>query len=196
MRPYFQVVNELGFTQQTRKNIWKHLEDNLDNFCRSTGETDVHGKYDWNWFLPNQYIPKDLAKEVTDRLCIPYSYEVLGQTPFTQGKIHKDRIDEPPCPPRISLLNFPIYPLEAENFGPTKYWKKLYGDEHKDYDGCVWEHVCEVDYTTGVECVIFNLQEYHCAWNDRHDHRFSIQFTTDLPFDEIVNLYDTGKLFK
>jgi len=33
MRPYFQVVNELGFTQQTRKNIWKHLEDNLDNFC-------------------------------------------------------------------------------------------------------------------------------------------------------------------
>jgi len=53
-----------------------------------------------------------------------------------------------------------------------------------------------VDYTTGVECVIFNLQEYHCAWNDRNDHRFSIQFTTDLPFDEIVNLYDTGKLFK
>ena len=44
--------------------------------------------------------------------------------------------------------------------------------------------------------VIFNLLEYHNATNETNDYRFHCQFSTDIPFNEIVDLYDKGKLFK
>ena len=37
--------------------------------------------------------------------------------------------------------------------------------------------------------------EYHNAVNDTNDFRFNAQFTTALEFDEILELYNTSKLF-
>ena len=192
MRPYFQVINELSFTKQTRKNIWKHLEDNLDNFCRSTGETDVHGKYDWNWFCPRELMPTELMDEVGKRFKIPVAYEILGQTPYTDGKIHIDRKVEG-LPPRVTLINFPVYPFDMNVYGPTNFFKLTDGS-YSDYDNATFELQCSVDYSHNLP-VIFNLQEYHNAVNDTNDYRFNAQFTTDLEAEEIFELYDSGKLF-
>ena len=130
--------------------------------------------------------------EIGKKFKIPVTYEILGQSEHTNGKIHVDRVIEG-LPPRITLINFPIYPLDPSLFGPTRFWKLVDGT-YNDYDNAKFEMQAEVDYKKQLP-VIFNLQEYHNAVNLRNDHRFNAQFTTHIPFDEIIELYDKNKLF-
>ena len=64
--------------------------------------------------------------------------------------------------------------------------------------GGIYQNIADnqiaVDYSHNLP-VVFNLQEYHNAVNDTNDYRFNAQFTTDLPFEEVVSLYDKGELF-
>lgn len=193
MRPYFEYVDGIDFTSKTRKALSSYVMNNLTLFKRSCTKLSKHGTYDWNWFLYSQDIPHDLMDEVGKRFKIPVSYEILGQTPFTNGRRHIDRIVEG-VPPRISLINFPIYPLDYNKIGPTQFWNLISGTTD-DYENAEFELACEVDYSR-QRPVIFNLQEYHNALNDVNDHRFNAQFTTDIPFDDIVDLYDKGQLFE
>ena len=193
MRPYFEYIKGINFKDETLKSLSSYVMDNLSLFERSGSKpTTKYGKYDWNWFLPRNHIPYELMDEIGKQFKIPVTYEILGQSEHTDGKIHVDRIVEG-LPPRITLINFPIYPLDPSLFGPTRFWKLTSGT-YDDYDNATFELQAEVDYTKRLP-VIFNLQEYHNAVNLRNDHRFNAQFTTDLPFDEIVHLYDTGNLF-
>ena len=130
--------------------------------------------------------------EVGKRFNIPVSYEILGQTPYTDGKIHTDRKVEG-LPPRVTLINFPIYPFDMSVYGPTNFFKLIEGS-YSDYDNAIFELQCSVDYSYNLP-VIFNLQEYHNAVNDTDDYRFNCQFTTDLEGPEIFELYNSGKLF-
>jgi hypothetical protein len=193
MRPYFEYIEGINFEEDTRTKLSSYVMNNLDLFERSGSKpTKKYGKYDWNWFLPRDHMPKHLMDELGKKFKIPVTYEILGQSSWTDGKIHVDRIIEG-IPPRITLINFPIYPLEPELFGPTRFWKLTEG-KYVDYDNAKFELQAEVDYTKKLP-VIFNLQEYHNAVNLRDDHRFNAQFTTNLPFDEIISLYDSGDLF-
>jgi hypothetical protein len=193
MRPYFEYVKGINFTDETRKKLADYVMKNLHLFNRSSTKLSSTGTYDWNWFLYQSNIPTDLMDEVGKRFKIPVNYEILGQTPYTTGRIHIDRI-VPNIPPRISLINFPIYPLDFNKIGPTRYWDLIDGTTD-DYDNAVFDFKCEVDYSLRLP-VIFNLQQYHSAVNEVNDHRFNAQFTTELPFEEIVYLYDKGQLFE
>lgn len=194
MRPYFEYIEGINFKEKTRNKLSKYIMKNLDNFVRSASPPTKYGSYDWNWFLPQEFMPRDLIDEVGSRMKIKVSYEILGQTPYTRGKIHIDRI-VPNVPPRVTLLNFPIYPLDNLKFGPTRFYELLEGNTKEDYDSCVFDQKCEVDYSKGKP-VLFNLQRYHNAWNDVNDHRFSVQLTTDKTFEEIIELYDQNELFE
>lgn len=193
MRPYFEYVDGINFSNNTRIKLADYVMNNLHLFNRSSTKLSSTGSYDWNWFLYQKDIPMDLMDEVGKRFKIPVNYEILGQTPYTNGRIHIDRI-VPGIPSRISLMNFPIYPLDFNQVGPTKYWELVQGTTD-DYDNAVFDFKCEVDYSLGKP-VIFNLQKYHNAVNNVKDHRFNAQFTTELPFEEIIDLYDRGELFE
>ena len=193
MRPYFQYVEGINFSPETRKKLADNILANAENYIRSSNDhKNKYGKYDWNWFCPRDIMPTELMDEVGSRFKIKVAYEILGQTPYTDGKIHIDRIVEG-LPPRISLINFPIYPFDMNKYGPTNFFKLIEG-KYSDYDNAVFEKQCSVDYSHNLP-VVFNLQEYHNAVNDTNDYRFNAQFTTDLPFEEVVSLYDKGELF-
>ena len=194
MRPYFEYLTGIDFKEETRSKLASYVMENLNLFERSGSKpTTKYGKYDWNWFLPRDHMPRELMDEIGNKFKIPVTYEILGQSQYTDGKIHIDRIVEG-IPPRISLFHFPIYPLDPSLFGPTRFWKLAEGS-YIDYDNATFDMQAEVDYTKRLP-VIFNLQEYHNAVNMRDDHRFNAQFTTDLSFDEVVKLYDSGDLFE
>lgn len=193
MKPYFAYIDGISFQQETREKLANFIMSNLDNFMRSGSPPTKYGSYDWNWFLPQEFMPRHLIDEVGDRIKIPVSYEILGQTPYTRGKIHVDRI-VPNVPPRVCLLNFPIYPLDNSVFGPTKFFDLLEGNTSVDYESCKFELKAETDYSLNKP-VLFNLQEYHCAWNDVNDHRFNVQLTTSKTFEEVYDLYQQGELF-
>lgn len=193
MTPYFEYVEGINFTKETRKQLADNILSNAENYIRSSNDhVNKHGKYDWNWFCPRNLIPTNLMDEVGKRFNIPVSYEILGQTPYTDGKIHIDR-KVPGLPPRVSLINFPIYPFDMNNYGPTNFFELKEGS-YTDYDNAVFEKKCSVDYSKNLP-VIFNLQEFHNAVNDTNDYRFNAQFTIDLPFEEVVSLYRKGELF-
>lgn len=193
MYPYFEYVEGINFTQETRSKLADNILSNAENYIRSANyRVNKYGKYDWNWFCPRDLIPTELMDEVGKRFNIPVAYEILGQTPFTNGKIHTDRV-VPGLPPRISLINFPIYPMNMDVYGPTNFFELVEGT-YEDYDNAVFELKCSVDYSKNLP-VVFNLQEYHNAVNDTNDYRFNAQFTTELPFEEVVALYRKGELF-
>jgi hypothetical protein len=193
MYPYFEYVEGINFTQETRSKLADNILSNAENYIRSANyRVNKYGKYDWNWFCPRDLIPTELMDEVGKRFNIPVAYEILGQTPFTNGKIHTDRV-VPGLPPRISLINFPIYPMNMDVYGPTNFFDLVEGT-YEDYDNAVFELKCSVDYSKNLP-VVFNLQEYHNAVNDTNDYRFNAQFTTELPFEEVVALYRKGELF-
>jgi hypothetical protein len=193
MEPYFKYVEGINFTPETRKKLADNILSNAEDYIRSANyRHNKYGKYDWNWFCPRNLIPTELMDEVGKRFNIPVSYEILGQTPYTDGKIHTDRKVEG-LPPRVTLINFPIYPFDMSVYGPTNFFKLIEGS-YSDYDNAVFELQCSVDYSHNLP-VIFNLQEYHNAVNDTDDYRFNCQFTTDLEGPEIFELYNSGKLF-
>jgi hypothetical protein len=183
MRPYFEYVKGINFSEETRKKLADNILSNAEDYIRSANyRHNKYGKYDWNWFCPRNLIPTDL----------PVHYEILGQTPYTDGKIHIDRKVEG-LPPRVTLINFPIYPFDMSIYGPTNFFKLIEGS-YGDYDNAIFEKQCSVDYKHNLP-VIFNLQEYHNAVNDTNDYRFNCQFTTDLEFKDLVELYDNEELF-
>jgi|TARA_B110000977_G_scaffold135648_1_gene172529 hypothetical protein len=193
MEPYFKYVEGINFTEKTRKKLADNILSNAENYMRSSNDhANKHGKYDWNWFCPRNLIPTELMDEVGKRFCIPVSYEILGQTPYTNGKIHIDRKVEG-LPPRVTLINFPIYPFDMNTYGPTNFFELVEG-RYTDYDNAKFELRASVDYKYNLP-VIFNLQEYHNAVNDTNDFRFNAQFTTALEGPEIFELYNSGKLF-
>ena len=69
--------------------------------------------------------------EVGKKFLVDVHYEILGQTPFTIGKIHVDQKN--PFVPRVSVISIPVYPLDIRSFGPTKFWT-LESGEYSDYD--------------------------------------------------------------
>tara|TARA_B000000532_G_scaffold239845_1_gene229908 strand:+ start:311 stop:895 length:585 start_codon:yes stop_codon:yes gene_type:complete len=193
MEPYFKYVEGINFTPETRKKLADNILSNAEDYIRSANyRHNKYGKYDWNWFCPRELMPTELMDEVGKRFNIPVSYEILGQTPYTDGKIHIDRKVEG-LPPRVTLINFPVYPFDMSIYGPTNFFKLTKGS-YSDYDNATFELQCSVDYSHNLP-VIFNLQEYHNAVNDTNDYRFNAQFTTDLEAEEIFELYDSGKLF-
>ena len=193
MEPYFKYVEGINFTPETRSKLADNILSNAEDYIRSANyRHNKYGKYDWNWFCPRNLIPTELMDEVGKRFNIPVSYEILGQTPYTDGKIHTDRKVEG-LPPRVTLINFPIYPFDMSVYGPTNFFKLTNGS-YADYDNATFELQCSVDYSHNLP-VIFNLQEYHNAVNDANDYRFNAQFTTALEGPEIFELYNSGKLF-
>lgn len=193
MYPYFEYVHGINFTETTRRKLADNILSNAENYIRSANyHTNKHGKYDWNWFCPRDLMPTELMDEVGKRFLIPVSYEILGQTPWTDGKIHIDRKVEG-LPPRVTLINFPVYPFDMSTYGPTNFFELVEGT-YTDYDNARFELRASVDYKHNLP-VIFNLQEYHNAVNNTDDFRFNAQFTTDLEFDEILDLYKNKKLF-
>ena len=193
MRPYFEYVKGINFSEETRKKLADNILSNAEDYIRSANyRHNKYGKYDWNWFCPRNLIPTDLMDEVGKRFKIPVHYEILGQTPFTIGKIHVDQKN--PFVPRVSVISIPVYPLDIRSFGPTKFWT-LESGEYSDYDNAKFKLQETINYTDHT-AVIFNLLEYHNATNETNDYRFHCQFSTDIPFNEIVELYDKGKLFK
>ena len=194
MRPYFEYVEGINFSEETRKALAENILSNAEDYIRSSNDhANKYGKYDWNWFCPRDLIPTQLMDEVGKLFKIDVAYEILGQTPYTDGKIHIDRKVEG-LPPRVTLINFPIYPFDMNTYGPTNFFKLTLG-KYSDYDNAVFEKQCSVDYKHNKP-VIFNLQEYHNAVNDTNDYRFNCQFTTGLEFNEIIELYDNKELFK
>tara|TARA_R110000744_G_scaffold148331_1_gene261351 strand:- start:674 stop:1078 length:405 start_codon:yes stop_codon:yes gene_type:complete len=123
---------------------------------------------------------------------IPLTHEILGTDPFTDGKIHKDRI-VPNVPPRVSLVFFPVYPFNLNNVDSTNFYSLAKGT-YNDYDDAVFKKECAVDWAPGKPAIL-NLQEYHAAMNLRPDLRFAAQFTTTLTFYELVALNDIGELY-
>jgi len=193
MKPYFQYVEGIQFKKETRRKLAENILKNAEDYIRSSNDhANKYGKYDWNWFCPSDLMPTELMDEIGKRFKIPVSYEILGQTPYTDGKIHIDRL-VPGLPPRVSLINFPIYPFDMTTYGPTNFFKLLEGS-YTDYDNAVFEKQCSVDYKHNLP-VIFNLQEYHNAVNNTNDYRFNAQFTTDLPFEQVCELYEKNELF-
>jgi hypothetical protein len=192
MEPYFKYIEGIDFTPETRQKIADNIMSNRENYFRSGTKEDKFGFNDWNWFCPKDLMPRDLMDEVGKRFKIPISYEILGQTPYTYGKIHIDK-KIPNNPPRETLINFPIYPLNKDIFSPTNFFE-LKSGSYDDYDNAVFKLKASVDYSLGLP-VIFNLQEFHNAVNPKDDYRFNCQFTTDLTFKEIVNIYNQGELF-
>ncbi len=191
MRPYCQYIKELSFTQITQDKLVEHIIANKDNFAYTGTLPDKYGKTDWNWYCPKEFQPTELMDEVGKRFKVPVHYEILGQTPWTVGKIHKDQYN--PFVPRISVISLPIYPIDRSKIGPTKFWT-LESGSYDDYDNAVFNNVYTATYETET-AIIFNLQEYHSAMNETDDYRFHCQFSTDIPFDEIVKLYDSNQLF-
>ena len=191
MRPYCQYVKGLSFTQETQDKLVEHILANKDNFAYTGTKPDKYGKTDWNWYCPKDYMPTELMDEVGKRFKVPVHYEILEQTPYTVGKIHIDQYN--PYVPRISVISLPIYPQDRSKFGPTQFWT-LQSGTYEDYDKAVFKNEYTATYET-EDAIIFNLQEFHSALNETDDFRFHCQFSTDIPFNEIVELYDTNQLF-
>lgn len=194
MNDYFCYIEGINFSKKTSEKLGKHCLDTFHLFKRSASrKTTKYGEYDFNYFALPDNIPIDLMDEVGKRFKIPVSYEILGQEPMTDGKIHIDR-KIPGYPPRETLIMFPVYPFEKENVGPTQFFELKEGS-YLDYENAIFEFKCEVDWSLGLPTIL-NLQKYHCAQNLRHDFRFAAQFTTDIKFQEMVLLYKSGELFE
>ena len=138
-------------------------------------------------------MPYELMDEVGKRFKIPISYEILGQEPMTDGKIHIDR-RVPELPPRETLIMFPVYPFNLKDVGPTQFFDLTKGSYEK-YESATFELRCEIDWSVDLPAML-NLQEYHCAQNMRDDFRFGAQFTTDIPYNEMLLMYLSGELFE
>lgn len=193
MQPYFQYLENYQYDKAVNDQIGQYCFDNFDKFERSSSRlTNKYGRYDYNYFLPAQYIPTELMNELGKHFKIDLTHEILGQDPFTDGKIHQDRI-VPGLPPRISLIMFPVWPLNRDNIDPTNFYTLEKGS-YQEYDDAVWKKRTSVDWSLGKPAIL-NLQEYHSAINLRSAKRFGAQFTTDKTFEEMVELYNNGELY-
>ena len=194
MNNYFHYVEGINFSKETSEKLGQYCLDTFHLMKRSASRKTVkYGEYDFNYFVTPDNIPTEMMDEVGKKFIIPVSYEILGQEPMTDGKIHIDR-KIPGYPPRETLIMFPVYPFEKENIGPTQFFDLVKGS-YSDYENAEFEFKCEIDWTLGLPAIL-NLQEYHCAQNLRDDFRFAAQFTTDIEFDEMVLLYKSGELFE
>lgn len=192
MRPYFKYI-DYEYDQSVANKIGQYCVDNFDKFMRSSSrQCNKYGRYDYNYFLPRDHMCTDLMNQLGNKFKVPLTHEILGQDPFTDGKIHIDRMI-PGVPPRVSLVFFPVYPFDHMNIDPTNFYDLEKGS-YDDYDEAVWRKRCAVDWSHG-RAAILNLQEYHSAINLRPDLRFAAQFTTDKTFDELVALDDAGELY-
>ena len=192
MLPYFKYIDYKYDTSVTNK-IGQYCVDNFDKFMKSSSkETNKYGRYDYNYFLPRDHMCTDLMTQLGSRFKIDLTHEILGQDPFTDGKIHIDRI-VPNVPPRISLVFFPVYPFNLNNIDSTSFYSLTKGT-YSEYDDAVFKKECAVDWAPGRPALL-NLQEYHAAMNLRSDLRFAAQFTTELSFKELCDLDERGELF-
>lgn len=193
MLPYFKFIDypvSRGLTQQ----IGQYCINNVDKFVMSSSrQCNKYGRYDYNYFLPREHMCTDLMNELGKHFKIPLTHEILGQDPYTDGKIHIDRVI-PDVPPRISLVFFPVYPFVLDNVDTTNFYD-LKAGSYDDYDTAVFRKRCAVDWTIGKPAIL-NLQEYHAAMNLRGERRYAAQFTTDIPFDELCDMADNGELYE
>ena len=193
MLPYFKRI-DYKYDKSLANEIGQYCVDNFDKFMKSSSrECNKYGRYDYNYFLPRDHMCTDLMNKLGSRFKIPLTHEILGQDPFTDGKIHIDRVI-PDVPPRISLVFFPVYPFNLMNIDSTNFYTCEKGS-YSDYDTAVWKKQCAVDWSTGKPAIL-NLQEYHAAMNLRPDLRFAAQFTTDLTFEEMCELDERGELYE
>jgi hypothetical protein len=193
MVPYFKYLNNYEYSKDTTAELGKYCKTNFDKFVMSSSrECNKYGRYDYNYFLPSVHMPTELMSELGKHFKIKLTHEILGQSAFTDGKIHIDRM-VPGVPPRVSLIFFPIYPLNLENVDPTN-WYILESGSYSEYDSAVFKKQASADWTLGKPALI-NLQEYHCAQNMRNDLRFAAQFTTDKTFDEMIEIDNKGELY-
>ena len=193
MFPYFKYIDYPYETEVTQK-IGQYCVENFDRFeMSSSKECNKYGRYDYNYYLPRDHMCTDLMNELGSRFKITLTHEILGQAPFTDGKIHIDRI-VPGVPPRIALIFFPVYPLDLMNMDSTNFYT-LKSGSYDDYDSAVFQKEAAVDWSLGRPAIL-NLQEYHAAMNLRGDLRFAAQFTTEFTFDELVALDEAGELYE
>ena len=181
---YFKILEGIEFSSATKNQLEKYILKNKDYFKYTGTKPDEYGNTDWNWYCPNDLLPTNLIDEVGKRFNIPVKYEILGQTPWTKGKIHKDWVSKEV--PRVCCISLPITP-NYDDFSCTQFWRK---DRFENYI-----LADEVDYSIPVKAVVFNLQEWHCAINPTHHYRFHCQFATDLPFEQVCELYENNELF-
>jgi hypothetical protein len=192
MLPYFKYI-DYTYDRSLTKEIGQYCVDNFDKFMKSSSrECNKYGRYDYNYFLPRDHMCTDLMNKLGSKFKIGLTHEILGQDPFTDGKIHIDRVI-PNVPPRISLVFFPIYPFNLMNVDSTNFYTCEEG-EYAQYDDAVWKKQCAVDWSLGKPAIL-NLQQYHAAMNLRPDLRFAAQFTTALSFEQLCTLDEQGKLF-
>lgn len=192
MLPYFKYI-DYEYDRELTKQIGQYCVDNFDKFVMSSSrECNKYGRYDYNYFLPREHMCTDLMNQLGHRFKVELTHEILGQDPFTDGKIHIDRVI-PNVPPRISLVFFPIYPFDLNNIDSTNFYE-LESGSYDDYDTAVFKKRCGVDWSLGKPAIL-NLQEYHAAMNLRPDLRFAAQFTTDMSFEEMCELDANGELY-
>jgi len=191
MLPYFLKIKNLNFKEDVKKNLKEYVLKNLDKFDRNFNKVPYkYGSYDGNWYLPKQYMPFDLLDTIGNLFKIKISYEILAQSSFTNGRIHRDG-NYPNLPPRSTVINFPIYPDNC-TIG-TKFYNLEEGS-YDDFDNAIWKEICEVTYEDNHP-VILNTQKWHAVQNNVKEKRFCAQITTDLKFTEVVNLYIKNKLY-
>lgn len=99
--------------------------------------------------------------------------QIFRMKPNDYGLIHKDT-------DRTCGILFPITPI-GEQFAPIRF-----------HDSAKQE-VEILNYSE--QAIILNVLEYHSIQNNQHE-RINFQIDFQLPYEEVVQLYKDGKLFK
>lgn len=99
--------------------------------------------------------------------------QLFQMTPGQRGVLHKDT-------DRMAGILFPIFPI-GKDFAPIMFF-----DENKKL-------VNELNYSNNA--MILNVLKYH---NVEYTNTIRVNFQIDfhIPYNEVIKLYNTGKLFK
>lgn len=122
---------------------------------------------------------QDMEPIKTIRECLNFPYldyksTQLVKFPAWNGPtIHRDT-------ERYTAVLFPIY--TTEDYVPVDF----YDDKTKELE-------FSVDYKDSV--IFFDAKRLHASAN-KHEHRYSLQFDIQEPYDEVLKMMKEGRLFK
>lgn len=183
MHPYFYNLSDQLLTPQDKVDLTTYFSGYKDAFYQYKNAEGVHD--DNRIYSSFENLTQPAVIKIRKRLLVRTSFVVgLMHQPNIQLIRHMDEKKE-----RSTVIICPLHPI-PEFYTPTRFYKlrkdwKVFNDSDLDA-------ICT--FPNGVPAIV-NTQQVHDLENG-NNYRFNLQFCFKESFDEIVNLYLTGKLFK
>ena len=172
MNEYYTLFDPIEFDRRSILELCDGYEihNTWDQVYPGVNLKSKRGHESFNDFLG----VKQIIDSFCDELKITYKQaQILSFDPGDKGVLHKDT-------DRQCGVLFPITPI-GETFSPIEFF-----DEDK-------QKVASENYSK--QAIIINVLKYHNV-EKTNVRRINFQIDFDIPYAEVVELYNSGNLFK